>query len=56
MLGSLGCLIGGGPGCGGSGCGGGGGTGPAVSGRGIQGMKLCKYTCYSIISLLSTQS
>ena len=37
MLGSLGCLIGGGPGCGGSGGGGGGGTGPAVSGRGMQG-------------------
>ena len=43
--------LGGGPSCGGRG-----GTGPAVSGRGMQGMKLWKYTCYSIISLLSTQS
>ena len=46
VLRSLGCVLGGGPGCGGRG-----GTGPSVSGRGMQGMKLWKYMCYSIISL-----
>ena len=43
---SLGCVLGGGPGCGG-----GRGTGPAVSGRRMQGMKLWKYIKYPILNL-----